>query len=91
MTKLLYSFSLILSDVQGWEKEAKQNVNIEMIDDPSTKRRKTIYDLEAYAASGPTESDISKLGTVQAAVKRPREIRYSISMVNIFLYNPKFF
>lgn len=52
--------------------------------DPMMGRRKTIYDLDSYASSGPSVSDILKLSTTEITAEPPRKIRYSVSIVSIF-------
>ncbi|KAL2724882.1 dynein axonemal intermediate chain 3-like [Vespula maculifrons] len=65
---------------KDWEKRAKKRVHIELIDE-FPGRRKTIYELDAYEASGPSYYDILQLGKVEEEVPPKRlEIRYSISM-----------
>lgn len=68
-----------------WEKEAKKRVRIEM-EDPATRRRKTIYDLESYASYAPVDSSMGEMlrYSIMGAPEEPsRRIRYSVSMVNI--------
>ncbi|XP_071554596.1 dynein axonemal intermediate chain 3 [Temnothorax nylanderi] len=64
---------------QDWEKEAKKKIRIDM-DDPSMRRRRTIYDLNSYASSRPSVSDIWKFNTTQITAEPSKKIRYSASM-----------
>ncbi|KAL0122712.1 hypothetical protein PUN28_007420 [Cardiocondyla obscurior] len=64
--------------IQDWEKEAKKKIRIKM-DDPSMRRR-TIYDLNSYASSRPSVSDIWKFNTTQITTEPSKKIRYSASM-----------
>lgn len=73
---------IILSAIQDWEKEAKKKISIEM-DDPSIRRQRTIHDLNAYASSQPSVSDIWKFNTTEITTEPSKKIRYSASMVNI--------
>lgn len=75
-------FFLFYSATQDWEKEAKRKIRIEM-NDPSMRRRRTIYDLNSYATSRPSVNDIWKFNTTQITTEPSKEIRYSASMVNI--------
>lgn len=72
----------ILSVTQDWEKETKEKIRIE-IDDLSTRGRKSIYDLNAYASPQPSVDDIWKFNTTQITTEPSKKIRYSTSMVNI--------
>ncbi|KAG7202748.1 hypothetical protein KM043_009919 [Ampulex compressa] len=63
---------------RDWEVEAKKKVRIE-IEEPM-ERRKTIYELDSYASSGPSVSDILKLSTTDVTAEPPMKIRYSVSM-----------
>ncbi|XP_011881910.1 PREDICTED: WD repeat-containing protein 63-like [Vollenhovia emeryi] len=67
------------SHIQDWEKEAKNKIRIEM-DDPSMRRRRTIYDLNSYASSRPSVGDIWKFNTTQITTEPSKKIRYSASM-----------
>lgn len=82
--------------IQDWEKEAKKRVHIEM-NDPSSTRRKTIYELESYEPSaGPSAADIRKLVKETEEVEEEEEeeeeeppvkkVRYSVSAVNTFTF-----
>ncbi|XP_046142621.1 dynein axonemal intermediate chain 3-like [Osmia bicornis bicornis] len=62
-----------------WEKEAKKTVHLES--DQPRERRRTIYELDAYAASGPSKSDILKLSSTDMEPEQLKPpIRYSVSM-----------
>ncbi|XP_014616644.1 PREDICTED: WD repeat-containing protein 63-like [Polistes canadensis] len=70
---------------KDWEKEAKKKIRIDLVD-PLVERRKTIYELDSYEASGPSVYDILQLGKIDDETQLPpspqlsREIRYSVSM-----------
>ncbi|XP_032679284.1 WD repeat-containing protein 63-like [Odontomachus brunneus] len=67
---------------RDWEREAKKKVRIEM-DDPATRRRKTIYDLASYASYAPLDSsmgDMLRYSIMGATEEPPSRIRYSVSM-----------
>ncbi|KAI4488451.1 hypothetical protein M0802_011624 [Mischocyttarus mexicanus] len=75
-------------DDRDWEEEAKTKIHINFVDHPPIeKRRKTIFELDSYQASGPSVYDILKLGKIDDETEEPspspqlsREIRYSVSM-----------
>ncbi|KZC15061.1 WD repeat-containing protein 63 [Dufourea novaeangliae] len=70
---------LLSREPVDWEKEVKETVHLEI--EPK-ERRRTIYQLDSYASSGPSVHDILKLGSIDDIAKQePRkEIRYSTSM-----------
>lgn len=65
-----------------WEKEAKKTVQLDIEPRP---RRKTIYELDSYSSSGPSAVDILKLHSMDIEPEPPEEIRYSTSMVGLYL------
>ncbi|KAI4474391.1 hypothetical protein M0804_014883 [Polistes exclamans] len=77
--------SLLRNSDKDWEKEAKKKIRIDLVD-PLVERRKTIYELDSYEASGPSIYDILQLGKIDDETQLPpspqlsREIRYSVSM-----------
>nr|XP_031832259.1 WD repeat-containing protein 63-like [Nomia melanderi] len=60
-----------------WEKEAKRTVQLDIEPRP---RRRTIYELDSYGASGPSAVDILKLNSMDTEPEPPKEFRYSTSM-----------
>lgn len=53
------------------------------------ERRRTIFDLDSYSASGPSTSDLLRLASVDYVPEPPKEIRYSVSLViqiNVILF-----
>ncbi|XP_043505750.1 dynein axonemal intermediate chain 3-like, partial [Polistes fuscatus] len=77
--------SLLRNSDRDWEKEAKKKIHIDLVD-PLVERRRTIYELDSYQASGPSVYDILKLGKIDDETQLPsspqlsREIRYTVSM-----------
>ncbi|KAK2582913.1 hypothetical protein KPH14_008980 [Odynerus spinipes] len=67
---------------EDWEREAKEKIHIDLVD-PLPERRKTIFELDSYAATGPSAYDILQLGkpsTEAPAAPSIPKIRYSVSM-----------
>nr|XP_012140966.1 PREDICTED: WD repeat-containing protein 63-like isoform X2 [Megachile rotundata] len=69
----------VSSETIDWEREAKKTLRLDS--EEPRRRRKTIYELDAYASSGPSMSDILKLSSTDITPEPARPpIRYSVSM-----------
>ncbi|XP_043587489.1 dynein axonemal intermediate chain 3-like isoform X1 [Bombus pyrosoma] len=68
----------ISSETIDWEKEAKETVRLDI--STLKERRRTIFDLDSYSASGPSTSDLLRLASVDYVPEPPKEIRYSVSL-----------
>ncbi|XP_076231315.1 dynein axonemal intermediate chain 3 [Calliopsis andreniformis] len=61
-----------------WEKEAQKTIHIEF--ETPTDRRRTIFQLDSYASSGPSKEDILKLSSTDITPDPRKQVRYSVSM-----------
>ncbi|XP_043520193.1 dynein axonemal intermediate chain 3-like isoform X2 [Frieseomelitta varia] len=70
----------VSSDIIDWEKEAKETIHLETNENTLKERRKTIFDLDSFSASGVSSSDLLRLTSKDYVPEPPTEIRYSVSL-----------
>ncbi|CAD1477493.1 unnamed protein product, partial [Heterotrigona itama] len=68
----------VCSGIVDREKEAKETIRSDA--STSRERRRTIFELDSYSASGISSSDLPRLASKDDALEAPTEIRYSVSL-----------